>query len=116
LDEKFKYEEIRAQSRDELTAAFASQDEDRICEAMYSAAQHDTDWRWTQHALLGFLTHKSIRVRSAALIAIGEIAIFQRNLDLDVVLPRIHELAKDPALVGLVEDCLDDIKQYIRVQ
>jgi hypothetical protein len=116
LDEKFIYEEIPAQSRDELKAAFASQDEDRICEAMYSAARHETDWRWTQHELLGFLTHKSIRVRSAALVAIGEVAIFQRNMDLDVVLPQVHKLANDPALVGFVEDCLDDIKQHIRVQ
>ena len=115
MGERFRYEEIRPHTREELAAAFGGNDEDRICEAMYSAAQHETDWRWSQTELLRLLTHKSLRVRSAALGALGEVAIFQRNLDLEVVLPEIYKLADDPALAGLVEDCLNDIKQYIGV-
>lgn len=83
---------------------------------MYSAAQHEPDWRWTQSELLKLLSHKSLLVRSSALVAIGEVAVFQRNLDLEIVLPEIHRLAEEPALTPFVEDCLDDIKHYIRVQ
>jgi hypothetical protein len=63
----------------------------------------------------GFFPMSPPRVRSAALTAIGETAIFQRNLDLEVVLPEIHRLADDPDLAGFVEDCLEDIRHYINV-
>lgn len=115
MEEKFRYVEIEPQTRDELKAALTSDDENRICNAMYSAAQHERDWRWTQGELLKLLSHKSSLVRSCALVAIGEIAIFQGNLDLELVLPETHKLANDPALAPFVEDCLEDIKQYIKV-
>jgi len=41
MDEKFRYVEIHSSSRKELEAAFAGDDESAICNAMYSAAQHE---------------------------------------------------------------------------
>jgi HEAT repeat protein len=116
VDEKLRYVKIRPQAREDLMEAFASDDEDQICNAMYSAAQHEPDWRWTQTELIKLLSHKSLLVRSSAIAAIGEVAIFQRNLDPEVVLPELYKIADDPALAPFVEDCLDDIKRCIRVQ
>ena len=108
--QKPKYVEIKAQSRVALEEAFASGDPHAICNALYSAAQHEVDWRWSQTQCLGMLTHKSQHVRSAALIALGEIALFRGTLDLDVVLPEIKRLENDPALGPFAEDALDTIR------
>ena len=49
-------------------------------------------------------------MRSTALIALGEIALFRGCLDLDIVLPEIHRVAADPALAPFAEDALDNIR------
>jgi hypothetical protein len=116
MSDQLRYEEIHPQTRQELESAFASDDENLICAATYRAAQHEPDWRWTQCELIKLLSRKSLLVRSSALVAIGEVAVFQRSLDLEIVLPEIHRLAGEPALAQFVEDCLDDIKHHIRVQ
>lgn len=116
MDEKPKYEEIEPCSRKELEEVFAGDDENAICNAMYSAAQHEPDWRWTQGELLKLLSHRSLLVRSSALIALGEIATFRGNIDVAVVLPEIYKLADDPALRPFVEDCLDDIRRCTKIQ
>ena len=46
----------------------------------------------------------------AALIALGEIALFRGNLDLDVVLPEMKRFENDAALGPFVEDALDNIR------
>ena len=114
-DDKPKYVEIEPRSREELEAAFACEDENTVCEAMYSAAQHEPDWRWTQSKLLEFLNHKSLLLRSVALMALGELALFRGQVDIEVVLPRVHKLAEEPALAPFVEDCIEDIKRTITI-
>jgi hypothetical protein len=54
--------------------------------------------------------HESLLVRSTALIALGEIALFRGHLDLETVLPEIHRVASDPALAPFAEDALDNIR------
>ena len=114
-DNKLKYVEIEPRSRAELEEAFASHDEIAVWDAMYSAAQHEPDWRWTQGRLLQLLAHKSTTVRTAALIALGELALFQGQVDLEIVLPEVNKLANDPDLAPWVEDCIADIKSRITI-
>jgi hypothetical protein len=119
LPEKPKYVQIRPCDRDELDAAFKSNDENAICNALYSAAQHEPDWHWSQTQCLKMLSHESLMVRSAALIALSEIALFRGHLELETVLPEIRRFQNDPALAPFVEDCLDNIRvakiRYTRV-
>ena len=110
MEDKPRYVEIEPRSRKDLELDFASDDENTVCIAMYSAAQYDPDWRWTQGKLLEFLNHHSLGIRSAALIALGELALFQGQIDVEVVLPEVHKLANEPALAPYVEECLEDIK------
>lgn len=95
VSDKPKYVETKPQSRTKLEKSFASGDPEIICKALYSAAQHEEDWRWSQVQCLGMLNHESLLVRSAALIALGEIALFRGNLDLDVVLPEMNWFEND---------------------
>jgi hypothetical protein len=110
MSEKPKYVEIRPRDRDELEEAFKSHDPNVVCDALYSAAQHEPDWRWSQAQCLKLLRHESLLVRSAALIALGEIALFRGYLDLAIVLPEIHHVAGDPALARYAEDALENIR------
>ena len=110
MTDKPKYVEIQPRRRDELETKLESSDPNAICDALYSAAQHEEDWRWSQMQCLKMLNHASSLVRSTALIALGEIALFRGHLDLETVLPQIRQFADDPALGPYVEDALDNIR------
>jgi hypothetical protein len=110
MSEKPKYVEIRQRERKELDAAFKSSDANVICNALYSAAEHEADWRWSQDQCLKMLNQESLLVRSTALIALGEIALFRGRLDLGIVLPQIQRSANDPALSPFAQDALDNIR------
>ena len=73
MSDKPKYVETKAQPRPELEKSFASGDPNTICNALYSAAQHEEDWRWSQAQCLKMLNHESLLVRSAALLALGRL-------------------------------------------
>jgi len=104
VSENPKHVEISRREREELEAAFGNDDPNVVCNALYSAAQHETDWRWSQDQWLKMLSHESPLVRSTALIALGEIALFRGHLDLERVLPEMSRLANDPALGPFVEE------------
>ena len=110
IEQKLKYVKIKPRGRKELCAAFDSDDPNVICDALFSAAQHESDWRWSQQQCLKMLNHGSPLVRSSALIALGEIALFRGNLDLATVLPEIRRVAADAALAPYAEDALDNIR------
>ena len=105
-----QYEEIQPRSRIRLEEDFASGDPTVISEALYSAAQHEPEWRWTQARCLEMLRHESLLVRSSSLIALGEIALFRGELDVETVVLEMQKLSKDPALAPYVEDALDNIR------
>jgi len=115
VSDKPKYVEIKPRSREELEGAFAGDDENAICNAMYSAAQHEPDWRWAQGELVRFLGHKSLVVRSTAVIALGELVLFRGHVDIEIVLPEIHKLGNDPDLAAYVEQYLEDLKSRITI-
>jgi len=56
------------------------------------------------------LKHESSLVRSTALIALGEIALFRGELDVQIVVPEMRKLSKDPDMAPYVEDALDNIR------
>jgi hypothetical protein len=108
-EKKLKYVEIKPRSKAQLLKELASDDENIVCDALYGAAQHEPDWRWSQAQCLAMLKHPSLMIRSCALIAIGEIATFRGELDVDVVEPELKRLLNDSALRPFAEDALDDI-------
>ena len=110
MSEKPKYVEIKSRSRVELEVSLRSDDPNTICNALYSAAQHEPDWRWSQTQCLKMLRHESPLVRSTALIALSEVALFRGHLDSDIVVPEILRFADDPVLGPYVEHALDNIR------
>ena len=60
MSEKPKYVEIQPREREELEAAFESNDPNTICNALYSAALHEPDWCWSLGQCSGTLNHESL--------------------------------------------------------
>jgi hypothetical protein len=110
MEEKPQYVRIKPRSREDLEAALASDDENTLCDAMYSAAQHEPDWRWAQGKLVEFLGHKSLLVRSTAINALGELLLFRGHIDVELVLPEIQKASKEAALAPFVKEYLEDLK------
>jgi hypothetical protein len=111
-----KYEAVDRQSREELIQGLMSNDSEQIRSALYSASWYEVDWRWTQGQCLIFLRHHDPLVRWAAALSLGYIAQFQKQLDLDQVLPALHEVHSDPAISSTVGDALDMIAFNIKMQ
>jgi hypothetical protein len=108
--DKARYVVIRPRLRTELEQLLSSGDPNNICDALFSAAQHEADWRWSQEQCLKMLNHAIPLVRSCALIALGEIALFRGQLDLTRVLPELKRLENDPTLGSYVEDALVNLE------
>ena len=111
-----RYEAVHPKTRAELVAGLASDDSEQIRSSLYSASWYEEDWRWTQEQCLFFLGHHDSLVRWAAALSLGYIAQFHKHLDLDRVLPALHEAHSDPAISSTVGDSLDMIAHNIKTQ
>jgi hypothetical protein len=60
------YRRFEPQSREDLVQALSSNDAQPISDALYSSAQHESDWGWSQRQCLKFLNHNELGVRWAA--------------------------------------------------
>jgi len=113
---ELKYEPVEPVPREEIMRLFDSDDASCISSALYSAAYHESDWRWVQSQCLRFLTHQNPQVRWAAATCLGDMAVFHHELDLAIVLPALREAFNDPAIRATVQDSLDQIHQNIKQQ
>ena len=77
---ELKYKGFDWQSRQDLENALSSNDAQKIRDALYSAAQYESDWEWSQGQCLKFLSHREFDVRWAAALSLGFIALYQRSL------------------------------------
>lgn len=108
-----RYQDVPPLSRDEAEAIFAGDDHAAIIDALLSITFHDPDWRWVQGHCLRLARHPSSSVRSLAGLCFGHLARIHRELDLDIVLPVLHELTRHPDTRGQAEDALDDIDTFL---
>ena len=111
-----KYQPVEQRTREELLELLESGDESCISIGLYSATYHDSDWKWVQAQCLRFLTHPSLPVRWAAATCLGDLSFFHRQLDLDLVLPALHQALNDPTIRSTVDDSLDQIRQSVKTQ
>lgn len=107
-----QFGEVLPITRDAALNAFASDDPDRICEALVSVAYHEPDWRWAQERCLALLASADAQVSGLAATCLGHLARIHRVLDKNRVVSALQERRKDPRIAGQVEDALDDIEMF----
>lgn len=108
------YREVFPMARAELERQLESGNEQAIIEALLSAACHDLDWRWVQNVCLRLLDHPIKWVRWNAVTGLGHLARIHRQLDTDIVVPRLLTLKADEEIAPNVEDVLEDIQWWLR--
>jgi len=111
-----EYHEVYQMDRADLERLLESGNEKAMIDAFLSAAPYDADWRWVQTTCLRFLDHPAKWVRWNAATGLGYIARIHGKLDTEIVVPRLLALRADPEISSNVEDALDDIKRYLRIQ
>ena len=109
-----KYQKPRCMSKAEAERIFSSADASSLQGALVSMALHEPDWRWVQEKCLGLTAHPDAGVRALAATCLGHIARIHRQLDLDIVMPRLELLLADPETAGYAETAIDDVKMFIK--
>ena len=112
---EMEYQEIFPINRGDLEKMVESGNKKAIVDALLSAAYYDPDWRWVQGLCLRFLDHSDRNVRWIAATCLGHLARIHRDLDLELVLPKLLEMKKDPLVAPSVEEALDDIHFFLRI-
>lgn len=108
-----RYEDVLPITRQEAEDAFVSGNPNEVCNALVRVAYHDPDWRWVQAQCLRFGKHPDPDVRGLAATCIGHLVRIHGVLDMELVLPVLEGLLKDPEVSGRAQDALDDIKVYL---
>lgn len=116
MADEFVYKPVEPLDRSSLLSRFACSDPLEVAEALYSAAYHDPDWKWVQGWCLKFLKSEDVDIRWAAATCLGDLALFHKRLDLDLVLPALHAANNDPLIASTVQDSISYIKQAVRSQ
>ncbi len=111
-----EYQELRPLSHTEADEALSSDDHLLIARTLIAIGLHDEDWRWVQHHALGFLSHGSEVVVSAAILALAHTARVNRSIERNMVIPALHALATDSRYAGKVQDALDDIEVNVKTR
>jgi hypothetical protein len=111
-----KYREVVKRDRAEIELLLHRTDPTDILDALLSATHYDPDWRWVQGRCLEFLDHSERSVRGLSATCLGHLARIHKQLDLELVLPRLARLKDDTEIGASVQDALDDIKFYLKFQ
>ena len=115
-DEKLRYEPVIERTREEIEEILRANHPEQVCEALWSAVYYDPDWRWVQQQCLNYMLHPDLSLRCCAVMLLGVLAVFHKRLDVDLVVPALHQAAQEPALRPWAEDSLDDIRHNIKFQ
>ena len=96
-----------------MVAELACDDPLKVAKALYGAAYHDPDWRWVQGQCLKRLRSEQVPIKWAAATALGDLAMFHKQIDLDIVLPALHDALSDVTINEAAEVSLMLIKHAV---
>ena len=111
-----QYQEVNPISRREAIAAFASEEPQRICDALIRLTYHDSDWRWVQEQCEYWATIPNLDIQGLAITCLGHLARIHRKLDTETALPLLRDLANNPLVAPRVDDAVDDIEAFLNIE
>lgn len=109
-----EYQDLPRLSHAELYAALSSPATERAAAAVISVGLHEPDWRWAEQVCLEALKDAREEVRAAAVTSLGHIARVHGRITALVVIPVLESILTDPALGGVAEDALEDIRLFAK--
>ena len=108
-----KYDLIEAISKTEAEGIFASQNEVEVGLCLIKLAYHCEDWRWVQSKCLFYLESSNINLKSIAILSLGHLARVNRQIDVNLVMPRLMSLTSVAELGGQIENTIGDIRMFV---
>jgi hypothetical protein len=111
-----EYRAVVERDREEIEILLRDGETQGITDALLSAAFYDPEWRWVQGQCLAFSHHSDRNVRWISATCLGHLARIHRQLDLELVLPRLVEMRADSLLSSAAEDALEDIRFFMKFQ
>ncbi len=111
-----KYEVLSPITREKALLELASENWERVSQALLRLALHDSDPRWLEEQILAYLQHDHAWVRGTAALALGHVARLHGALDVKRVVPALGELLVDSNrdTRAKAQDALDDIEMFIQ--
>lgn len=84
-------------------------------DSLLSLTYHEMDRVWLENTLLDLVDNGSDpQIRALAVVCLGHVARMHRAITKETVLPKLHELERDPYLRSRAVNALDDIEIFVR--
>ena len=84
----------------------------KITDELLSETFYNNDWEYVQRECLKYIENEYLDIVHLAITCLGHLARIHKCIDKEKILLILKEKAKDNKLTGVVEDALDDIKQF----
>jgi hypothetical protein len=82
-----------------------------VATTLVSAAFYDPDWRWVESECLRLMEDPHADIRGVAATCIGHLARIHGAIS-ERARSRVEALLRDHEIAGVVQDALDDIRQF----
>ena len=110
---KMKYVYLGPIDRHDAETIFHSGDTTKICRSLISISLYDPDYLWAQNKCLQLLESDDIEIKNAAITGFSHIARIHKKLNLNLILPKLIRLQKNPFLTESIHASLEEIAVFI---
>ena len=100
----------------EADKAFASNDPEKIKDALIRTVFFDENPQRIQTKCLIYLDNENSDLQREAIIGLGHLARIHGKLDKTIVVPKLKALEKNSELIEVIEEALDDIEAFLDVK
>lgn len=107
-----KYHNVFPLNKDSAERMFASNDVEKICNALLAIAFHEKDWKWAQDKCLAFFFSDNPDISGLAATCLGHIARIHHQIEKDKVISILRGKLGDRRIAGRIEDAIDDIEMF----
>lgn len=104
------YESPKMMTMIEIESMLASNDVEKICNALVSTAFYEPDWLWVQNKCLIFIENDDVYVSGLAATCLGHLARIHGKLEKIRVVNVLKSKLHIKSIAGSIDDALKDIE------
>jgi hypothetical protein len=108
-----KYEDDERIDHERAVQDLESSDPDVVARVLYSITRYETNTEWLEDQCLKKLISPELKVRWAAAVCLGVMALYRRPLDLKKVIPALEAAAQDPTISAHANDSLSMVREFL---
>jgi len=109
-----KYQEVLPINKNDAERIFASDNLEKIREALVAVSFYEEDWKWAQDECLKFLSHENNIISGLAATCLGHIARVHGKIERGKVLKELNSRLNNLEIAGRIEDAMSDIDIFVK--